>query len=398
METSQTKNQRLGRNGKKKIIVTDLNGKWEYKRQRMSKQNASGKKVNIFPLDAFFGKRQRGRGYVSKNLEKKMVELATEQSYRQSERSGENILGRESIRRKTIEVGKKAAKLKQTKKSPEVLTEQKTKDAGGAKDTYKRSKGSRIRTVLGKMRNWLRIYVMIDGVGVQGQGEGWEGSKECKVCTILMQRGEKITAVATFCTWERLPGFKRFFEWTLLSAIGVVGLFAETVLISDGAKWIRNLRKSTSCLGPRWILDWFHVKDRVESVFRVFLVEEIDGQTNNCAEEIIMLLWNGKVGRAVKCIQALPMSDDITTREKQIATRNATIKYLINQREGIVNYKQLQRKGYFVGSGFVEKRNDTLVKNRMVRQKRMRWSREGGEAMMQLLTARVNGRFAEAFI
>ncbi len=394
MESSQAKDSRLVRNGKKKVTVTDLGGKWEYRRQRVSKQSVSGKKVNKFPLDTFFGDRKRGRGYVSKNLEKKMVALATEQSYRQSERSGDNILGRESIRRKTIEVGKKAAKLKQTKKSPEVLTEQKTKDAGSAKDTYKRSKGSRIRTVLGKMRNWLRIYVMIDGVGVQGQGEGWEGSKECKVCTILMQKGEKITEVATFCTWERLPGFKRFFEWTLLSAIGVVGLFAETVLISDGAKWIRNLRKSTSCLGPRWILDWFHVKDRVESVFRVFLIEETDSR----AEEIIMLLWNGKVGKTIKCIQAFPMSDDTTTKEKQTATRNATIKYLINQREGIVNYKQLQRKGYFVGSGFVEKRNDTLVKNRMVRQKRMRWSREGGEAMMHLLTARANGRFAEAFI
>lgn len=45
----------------------------------------------------------------------------------------------------------------------------------------------------------------------------------------------------------------------------------------------------------------------------------------------------------------------------------------------------------------VEKRNDTLVKNRMVRQKRMRWSQSGGEAMMQVLAAQMNGRFDELF-
>jgi len=58
----------------------------------------------------------------------------------------------------------------------------------------------------------------------------------------------------------------------------------------------------------------------------------------------------------------------------------------------------MQMRGYLVGSGFIEKRNDTLVKNRMVRQKRMRWSRTGGEAMMQVLTAQMNGRFDELFV
>jgi hypothetical protein len=41
--------------------------------------------------------------------------------------------------------------------------------------------------------------------------------------------------------------------------------------------------------------------------------------------------------------------------------------------------------------------DDTLIKNRMVRGKRMRWSIAGGEAMMALLAAKHNGRLAEVF-
>ena len=71
--------------------------------------------------------------------------------------------------------------------------------------------------------------------------------------------------------------------------------------------------------------------------------------------------------------------------------------YLDNQREGIVNYEEYQKNGYIVGSGFVEKLNDTLIKNRMVRGRRMRWSLKGGEAMMALLAAKYNGRLSEVF-
>jgi hypothetical protein len=279
VESAQERDQRLVWNGKKKIEVKDMSGQWLYRRQRVSKKNAAGKKVNQFPLDAFFGERKRGRGYVSKNLEEKSVKNAMEQSYRQSERSGKNLLGRESIRRKTIEAGKKAATLEQTKKIPEIVTEQKTKDAENAKDTYKGSKGSRIRAILGKIFGWERLYLMVDGVGVQAQDRkkkgntesqgAWIGSKECKVGGLLSQQGEQIRELGTFCTWARVDGFRRLVEWTMLSAIGIAGLFAEVVIVSDGAKWIRNMRKKIPFLKSAiWILDWFHVKDRLEACLR----------------------------------------------------------------------------------------------------------------------------------
>jgi hypothetical protein len=109
-------------------------------------------------------------------------------------------------------------------------------------------------------------------------------------------------------------------------------------------------------------------------------------------------LWNGKREEAEKAIQEIALSPNEEKRDRQeVAVKNC-LKYFQNQKEGIVDYNTFRMHGYFVGSGFIEKRNDTLIKNRMVRQKRMRWGREGGEAMMNLLAARMNGRLAEVFV
>jgi hypothetical protein len=232
---------------------------------------------------------------------------------------------------------------------------------------------------------------MIDGVGVSAQGKDWHGSKECKVGAILRQKGEEIKEIATFCTWQRINGFRNMLEWVL---IGIYSIVFPVVMISDGAKWIRNLRKKIPCLkNATWILDWFHLKDNFLSLTRAL---EIDYQ-DKFAQNIITLLWLGRVDIVIYEIKQFDVSEDEEKKERQETAIQKFLTYLHNQREGIINYQAYQMKGYFVGSGFVEKRNDTLIKNRMVRQKRMRWGKIGGEAIMQLLTAQANDRLYELF-
>ena len=388
------------RDGIKWINIIDLWGKWRFGRQVLARITLSGKKERIIPIDAFFGERKRGVGHVSGNLERKAIESALEGSYRQAEKGLEKSISKDSIQRKIVEKGRQAQKLGKTRETTKIVQEEETKDANGDKDTYKRSKGSRIRAVFGKIFGWTRLYLMVDGVGVQAQdrinktrGE-WTGSKECKVASILKQNGAQIEEVGTFGTWERIVGFRKLVEITMLGAIGIAGLFAEVVIISDGAKWIRNLRGKIIFLkNAIWILDWFHVKDRVEKLI-LKLEINIEGKRS---EKIRKLLWLGKVDEAIKRIKQLPLGKGKEKRAMQRAAKKVCIKYLENQKEGIVNYQEYQMRGYFVGSGFVEKKNDTLIKNRMVRQKRMRWSKIGGEAMMQLLTAQMNGRLGELF-
>ena len=224
------------------------------------------------------------------------------------------------------------------------------------------------------------------------KGAHGEESRECKVGAIVRQQSEKVYEAAAWCTWGRIKAFRAMTALAFLAAATTLNV--PVVIVSDGAKWIRNVRKWIPGLRKAvWILDWFHLRDHLLKCLRMFNVEE----ASEIARTLIGLLWNGKADEAARMIKELPRAADTEKRNAELAAVTNFLVYLDNQREGIINYEEYQKNGYIVGSGFVEKLNDTLIKNRMVRGKRMRWSLQGGEAMMALLAAKHNGRLQEVF-
>jgi len=356
--------------------------------------------IHIIPINDFLWNIVSWFWCVSVNLEQEAVTESLDKSYRNTEKYMKNKFSKETIRKKLIKAWDNAKKLEKTSKDISIITEKNTKDPWNQNDSYKKSKWGIIRNILWTIFNWKRIYLMIDWVWVQAQqwwkksseplkksknDDIWSWSKECKVWTLIKQDWEEISNVATFCTWDRITWFKNMLEWIL---IWIFGRLYPITIISDWAVWIRNLRNKILCLkNARWILDWFHVKDHILKLMIVLDINEDSKRT----KKIIELLWMWQIDLAVDRIKALPISK--TNEEKnqqQKAKKKSCIKYLQNQREWIINYHEYQMKWHIVWSWFVEKLNDTLVKNRMVRQKRMRWSRKWWEAMMQLLTAKLN--------
>lgn len=250
-----------------------------------------------------------------------------------------------------------------------------------------------MRSIFGKIFSRNILYLMADGVGVEQQDKTQKGIKlgkrECKVGVFLKQTDDQIKQIATFCTWQRINQFKSTLEWVLL---GIFSCKSKIIIISDGAKWIRNLRKKIPALkNAEWILDWFHIRERTLKVLRNFKLAE----NSETAKTILDLCWFGRTDLAFKIVQKLSLSQDEEEAEQQKQAIKKYQTYIHNQREGLINYQAYKMKGYLVGSGCVEKINDQLVKNRMVHQGRMQWALKGGEAMMQLLTAKWNGRLAE---
>lgn len=344
-----------------------------------------GLKGKAMPIDTFLGERGRGKRAVTKNLEKEVVETVLDQSYRKTETSIQRKLGRETIRRRVIVKGTEAENLEKTKVQQQGNIKD-IRDAKSSEDSYGKSKKEKKQSVLAAILDVKILYFMADGVGV----ETGNGKRECKVGAFLRQTGDMIEEVGTFCTWHRIGAFKTMLEWQLL---GIFQKIYPVVIISDGAKWIRNLRTKIPCLkNAKWILDWFHLKDHLLQVLRVFFLDETSVQ----AKQFLALLWLGN--RHLDLGKTLPFSQDPEERILQVSAIEKFEKYLENQKEGIINYHAHQIKGHLVGSGFIEKRNDVLIKDRMVRQKRMIWSPKGGEAMMQLLAARMNGRLNELFV
>jgi len=379
-------------------------------------KKVGGKRQTVIPIDAFLGERKRGRSVVTKALEEKMVISALETSYRKSRKILEGKRSTENIRQKVIAKGEEAKVLEKSGVNPLPIEEKESKEAQSPESTYKKAgkqtqdtkdtkqaKGSFIRKFMAKLFELRIIYFMADGVGVERQypeDEKKKGKRECKVGLFLSQTGETIKELGTFCTWNRVDEFKKMTENLLLK---ILIPFTTVVIISDGAKWIRNLRKKIPRLEKAiWILDWFHLKDTTLKMFRVFgLTEESEGseesEESQAVKTTLSWLWHGNTQKALEIINKLPFAQEEQEREKQEIALRKLKTYLKNQEEGIVNYQAYKMKGYLVGSGYMEKRNDTLIKDRMVRQGRMKWGLKGGEAMMQLLTARMNGRLGELF-
>ncbi|MDZ4217015.1 MAG: hypothetical protein U1C97_01705 [Candidatus Gracilibacteria bacterium] len=382
----------LVRDGKKSIRVKIKKAQTTYDRQQL-RGKGTGRKV--IPLDSFLGERKRGVGVVSRNLERTAVEECLKSSYRASEKRINKLLGKETIRRTVLRKGEQAKELEKTTVEEEREDEGKSwqiKDAERPEDSYKKSREGIMRRICGAVFGLRVLYLMADGVGVEQQSKSVNGKRECKVAVILRQNGDQIKKLSTLATWQRVDAFRGMVEWAMLA---VYSLMYEVVIVSDGARWIRNMRDKIACLRKAiWILDWFHLKDRTLKTLRILDLEE----TDQISMEILRLYWLGQANLALKVIQQIPLSEDEEEAEQQRASVRKYMTYIKNQREGIVNYQAYKMKGYVVGSGCVEKMNDQLIKDRMVRQRRIRWSLKGGEAMIQLLTAQDNGRLGEVFI
>ena len=392
MEEALVANPNLVRNGKKVLKIKSQIQIEKFDRQILCERN--NKKVSVIPINKFFGEIHSGKAFVSRNLERKAIEESLLGSYRKSEQSIDKKLSKETIRRTVIQNKEQAEKLDKTATNQK-LTEQQLKDTDSSQTNYKQSKGNIFRKLFGYIFERKVLYFMADGVGVEQQDKTKQGERlgkrECKVATFLKQTNGNIEQIATFCTWKRITQFRTMLEWTLLKFFSST---VEIIIISDGAKWIRNTRNNIPALKKaKWILDWFHLKDRTLKILLKFEIAE----TSKLAQTIIGLCWHGMTTEAFKILKKLPLSNNEEKAEQQKQALQKYETYLKNQKEGIINYQAYKMKGYLIGSGCVEKINDQLVKDRMVRQGRMRWGIEGGEAMMQLLTAKWNGRLSELF-
>lgn len=394
MARALEKDRTLVRDGRSAIQIRGMTGLASYPRQRLKRHETGGKTRTLIPINDFFENIRPGIGVVSRNAEAEIIKTATEHSYRKTEAIMKKKLGKETIRRGVLQRGETAKALPHTRIEERVIPEKKMKDAGDQHQTYKNSQGGSIRQRFGALCKWLRIYLLIDGVQVfqKEKGANGEESRECKVGVIVRQQSGKVLETAAWCTWGRIKAFRAMTALAFLAAATTLNV--PVVIVSDGAKWIRNVRKWIPGLRKAvWILDWFHLRDHLLKCLRMFNVEE----ASEIARTLIGLLWNGKADEAARMIKELPRAADTEKRNAELAAVTNFLVYLDNQREGIINYEEYQKNGYIVGSGFVEKLNDTLIKNRMVRGKRMRWSLQGGEAMMALLAAKHNGRLQEVF-
>lgn len=233
------------------------------------------------------------------------------------------------------------------------------------------------------------LYIMIDGSAVNTRIEDKDGStwREDKLVIAFSDRdmikrkdGSRII-VRKEC--DSLIGTAEDFKGRVLNTAlrAGYGQYVNTVVISDGAKWIRNLCEEVFP-NATLILDLFHLKENVYD-YAKHLFNYNEKKYKPWAAMMCNLLEQGKVDKALS-----------HTPIDSIPANTVNLRNYIESNRDRIDYPTYKECGYFVGSGAVESANKVIVQQRC-KQAGMRWSVKGADAVIMLRCKVESGRWGE---
>lgn len=247
------------------------------------------------------------------------------------------------------------------------------------------------------------LYVCCDGTGVPMTQRELEGRRGKQVDGSALTREVKLGCIFTQTTRDeqgfpvRDPESTSFvgaieaaeaFGWRLYAEALRRGVAQaeQTVVLGDGAEWIRHLAEF-HFPGATQIIDLYHAREHVSDLCKILFALQ-DKQVVRYRLRWWTYLDEGKMEKIVsQARQRLPQEGE--TRKKA----ETEITYLEKNRERM-RYGDFRRQGLFVGSGVVEAGCKTLVGQRL-KQSGMEWSLRGANAIISLRCMMKSGRFEE---
>lgn len=159
------------------------------------------------------------------------------------------------------------------------------------------------------------------------------------------------------------------------------------VVISDGARSIRNRLSRLFAQPVPVILDWYHLCHKVRQLMAMIAVNKVEKQGH--LKVLLSQLWQGQVEQALRYLNT------------QVKVRNADKfqelwGYLEKHQSEIINYDQRHKTGKTIGSGRMEKAVDQVIGKRQKR-KGMSWRPQGSRALALLKILELNGRWQQAW-
>ncbi len=170
---------------------------------------------------------------------------------------------------------------------------------------------------------------------------------------------------------------KHFFALAVRNGYGT---YKETVLLSDGATWIRNLKEE---LFPdaQQILDFFHLCENTYSFAKtIYKADEEAGKI--WARDICNKLEDGKYEEVLK--ELAPYKDTA------VPAGTVNLYNYITNNKGNIDYPTYKERGYFIGSGAIESGNKVVLQSRL-KQAGMRWNPITAQYMLSLKAKEKSG-------
>lgn len=230
--------------------------------------------------------------------------------------------------------------------------------------------------------NSSTLYIEMDGAAINTRTEDEDGStwRENKLGIIFSsddihfyrnaRTGEKCHKI-TRREYVPFLGGAEEFKWHLFSAALRYGYDPDrrTVILSDGAKWIRNLSEEIFP-GAIMILDLFHLKEKVHTFARDKFRDD-ESAACRWAEEICGLLENGKSEEVLDGL------------DKGEGYNGCNLYNYISSNRDRIDYPRYKAEGLFIGSGAIESGNKVVLQKRL-KQAGMRWNPENAQPMLTL--------------
>jgi hypothetical protein len=158
------------------------------------------------------------------------------------------------------------------------------------------------------------------------------------------------------------------------------GKTCETVIIGDGATWIRNMGKE---LFPEavQILDLYHLKENIYT----YAKHKFANNENKYVPWAETFIEKIEKGNKAEALALLPENEKLPANIVNLRT------YISNNIDKI-DYPEYKAKGYFVGSGAVESANKVILQRRL-KQAGMRWNVPEAQSVLSLRAKVESGRW-----
>ena len=152
------------------------------------------------------------------------------------------------------------------------------------------------------------------------------------------------------------------------------GYYKDTVLISDGATWIRNM-KDLIFPDSQQILDFYHLKEHIHEYYKQrYNLDETKYVA--ISKQVSDLFYQSKLDNAIKLLKISQIKKTNTCLEQ-------LLQYINNNIDNI-DYAKYRAKGYFIGSGAIESSNKTVLQRRL-KYGAMRWHVASAQSVVTLV-------------
>jgi hypothetical protein len=168
----------------------------------------------------------------------------------------------------------------------------------------------------------------------------------------------------------KVEEFQKYFFW--FACRNGYGQFGKTILLSDGATWIRNMK---NYLFPDviQILDFYHLKEKIYDFSKNHFNLDKNKYTP-WAERISNQFYHGLIDKSIQEIESM------SSEKHNEINLLSYIKNNINN----IDYADYLKKGYIIGSGAVENHNKVILQRRL-KQAGMRWNVPTAQYLLTLV-------------